>query len=229
MIEYATVSGARMDLLFPSPDVVRVEDCAHHLAWTCRYAGGIASWYNNAQHSVLVADIGQQLIKQLFEQLFEDDATANSAEFYGPPELVALACLAHDCGEPYTGDITNPTKRALRFIASLNGQSSPLDVLEARINNLAIEPAFGLPPGSLCAPPPGLMDSDRGQRIRQVVKQADGIAAIIEDRVLRGADVEIPDWLHREKLALPGECWPREQARQFFLDRYTSYKLALAE
>jgi hypothetical protein len=81
-----------VDLEHPDPGKIHVEDVAHALAMTCRYAGHCRNFYSVAEHSLKVEIIGQVscvIKKQL------------------------LAFLLHDAAEAYLGDVTSPLKSLL--------------------------------------------------------------------------------------------------------------------
>jgi hypothetical protein len=78
------------DLLNPTPDMVRIEDIAHHLSQICRYTGGCNRIYTVAEHSLHVSDL---LI----------DASP----------CVRLQGLLHDATEAYVGDVSSPLKALL--------------------------------------------------------------------------------------------------------------------
>ena len=87
-----TRTGKLVDVQNPTPDMVDLEDIAHALSMTCRYAGHCCEFYSVAEHSVLVATLGHR----------HDLA----------PEF-NLALLMHDAAEAYIGDIISPVKRLL--------------------------------------------------------------------------------------------------------------------
>ena len=76
-------SGRLLDLTNPEPDQIEIDDIAHGLAHTCRYAGQCDGFYSVAEHSVLVS------------------YTARSAK---------LAALLHDAAEAFIGDLPRPLK-----------------------------------------------------------------------------------------------------------------------
>lgn len=77
-------SGAYFDLLDPWGSEFTIEDVAHGLAHTCRYAGQCREFYSVAEHSINVADVSDG---------FEIEA------------------LLHDAAEAFIGDVTRPLKR----------------------------------------------------------------------------------------------------------------------
>ena len=50
-------SGAWFDLLDPASSDFTIEDIAHGLAHTCRYAGQADGFYSVAEHSILVSKV----------------------------------------------------------------------------------------------------------------------------------------------------------------------------
>lgn len=83
-----TYSGLAFDPLDPDPETIRIEDVAHGLANTCRYAGQCRFYYSVATHAVYV-----------------------SRELDGP--LLQLYGLFHDASEAYITDVPRPVKREL--------------------------------------------------------------------------------------------------------------------
>lgn len=79
-------SGAWLDLLDPASSDFTIDDIAHGLAHTCRYAGQADGFYSVAEHSLLVSE------------------TAVGHE---------LAGLLHDAAEAFIGDVTRPLKQLL--------------------------------------------------------------------------------------------------------------------
>lgn len=72
------------------PEDICIEDIAHALSNSCRFAGHCDHFYSIAQHCVHVADI---------------------LEPFG--RIVQLAGLLHDGTEAYLGDVTRPLKQLL--------------------------------------------------------------------------------------------------------------------
>ena len=83
-----TCTGRRVHIAAPLPEEIAVEDIAHALSHTCRFAGHTREFYSVAQHSVLVSE------------LLED----RRASLWG---------LLHDASEAYLHDLTRPLKRAI--------------------------------------------------------------------------------------------------------------------
>jgi hypothetical protein len=79
-----TASGRILDLFDPQPDQICIEDIAHGLAYTCRFAGQLAEFLSVAQHSVVVALL-----------------LSHGQRFHG---------LLHDAAEAYIGDVSKPLK-----------------------------------------------------------------------------------------------------------------------
>lgn len=195
--EFMTVGGMRVDILDLRPEQVRLTDVAHHLAWTCRYNAAVDPWYSNAQHSVLVSEL----------VALDVVALGSDTEEYRWGPLVGLA---HDTGETYTGDLTNPMKTALRFAASLYGMTSPFDVIEDRVLTV-MELAFGLPARSLVG----------GCPLYALMKRADKLALKVEDSFLRPhTKTPFPENLNRNELCITHGVWERDEAKEQFLARF---------
>jgi hypothetical protein len=82
-----TYAGRHVHILNPRPADIYIQDIAHALAHTCRFAGHTPAFYAVAQHSVLVSELLT-------------------------PDL-ALWGLLHDASEAYLHDLTRPLKRVL--------------------------------------------------------------------------------------------------------------------
>lgn len=87
-----TASGVYVDLLDPDPELIRLEDIAHHLAQINRYTGAARRPISVAEHALLVAE-------RLRVQAW--------------PPAVMLRGLHHDDAEAYGGDVGRPLKLAL--------------------------------------------------------------------------------------------------------------------
>lgn len=82
-----TAGGRLFEFLDPKPEQIDLDDIAHGLAMTCRFAGHCQSFYSVAQHSWLVSR-------------------------WCDPE-VAQHGLLHDAAEAYLVDMPRPIKRVL--------------------------------------------------------------------------------------------------------------------
>ena len=79
------LSGERLNLLEPDPNLIHIDQIAHALSQLCRFGGKCYGFYSVAEHCVHVS------------HCFED------------PEL-AMAGLLHDATEAYIGDMVRPLK-----------------------------------------------------------------------------------------------------------------------
>lgn len=79
-------SGEWFDILDPRGSAFTIEDIAHGLANTCRYAGQCKEFYSVAEHSLHVS------------------TTCTTAPF---------EALMHDAAEAFIGDVTRPLKQLL--------------------------------------------------------------------------------------------------------------------
>lgn len=157
------------DLLAPRAEDVDVADIAHALARINRFNGHTAGEpYSVAHHSMLVADL---------------------LASWGAPPAIVREGLLHDAGEAYYGDVTAPTKLALRHasravidrhppvrvvVDELPGDDDdalrfPLDTLHERIDRV-VRAALVLP-----------------EHEHPLVKRADLVALAIERRDLFGS------------------------------------------
>jgi hypothetical protein len=94
-----TYSGARVHILNPQPEEIRVEDIAHALSHLCRFCGHVPRFYSVAQHSVVVSDLLEDL---------------------GAP--LAFWGLLHDASEAYLHDLHRPLKRSLPGYSELESR-----------------------------------------------------------------------------------------------------------
>ncbi|MGI9403040.1 MAG: hydrolase [Hyphomicrobium sp.] len=112
------LSGRRLDLLYPSPADIEIDDIAHGLARVARWNGQTLGdhAFSVAQHTLLVEEI------------------ANARNQNWPPSW-RLATLLHDAPEYVVGDLISPFKNAI----GLDYKAFELRLLAA------IHVRFGLP------------------------------------------------------------------------------------
>lgn len=82
-----TNSGKRIEFHDPDPEAILIQDIAHGLSLTCRWAGQCKTFYSVAQHSLMISKI--------------------------VPESDALWGLLHDAAEAYLTDLPRPLKECL--------------------------------------------------------------------------------------------------------------------
>ncbi len=112
------LSGRRLDLLYPSPADIEIDDIAHGLARVARWNGQTLGdhAFSVAQHTLLVEEIA-------------------SARNQNWPPSWRLATLLHDAPEYVVGDLISPFKNAI----GLDYKAFELRLLAA------IHVRFGLP------------------------------------------------------------------------------------
>lgn len=93
--EIQTYTGRVVDFQDPWKSNFTLEDIAHGLSMTCRYAGQCDFFYSVAQHAVLVS--------------------------YLTDDKNALAGLHHDDTEAFMGDVTSPLKTLLQDYRVIEG------------------------------------------------------------------------------------------------------------
>ncbi|MEA4981436.1 MAG: phosphohydrolase [Paludibacter sp.] len=91
-----TYTGKYIDVFNPDPDAISIQDIAHALSLTCRWAGHLKDFYSVAQHSVLVCE---------------------HVSCFAPENK--LQALLHDASEAYINDIPSPAKKRLPDYKSL--------------------------------------------------------------------------------------------------------------
>lgn len=100
MSTVVTRSGARLDLLDPSPGSVVRGDIASGLSGACRFAAQTEVFYSVAQHTVMVAEMVEVFLEE--------------SEWGEAPRGAALiAALHHDSHEAFMSDIPAPLKQLL--------------------------------------------------------------------------------------------------------------------
>jgi hypothetical protein len=127
-------SGCIFDLANPEASEIAVEDIAHGLAHTCRFAGQCDAFYSVAEHSVLVSQIVPQ---------------------------AGLAALFHDAAEAFIGDMSRPLKQLLPEYTKIEKQieraifhrfgidwPAPADVKTADYRVMAAEQVRLMPAGT---------------------------------------------------------------------------------
>ena len=127
-------SGRLFDLGDPEANEIEIEDIAHGLAHTCRYAGQCDGFYSVAEHSVHVSRV------------------VPSAE---------LAGLFHDAAEAFVGDVSAPLKRLLPEYSRIEKRVEraiferfgiawppPAEVKYADLSVMAAELQLLMPPGT---------------------------------------------------------------------------------
>ena len=82
-----TNSGKRIKFHDPDPDAIVIQDIAHGLSLTCRWAGQCNTFYSVAQHSWMISSL--------------------------VPAPDALWGLLHDAAEAYLTDLPRPVKECL--------------------------------------------------------------------------------------------------------------------
>lgn len=96
-MKISTQSGQLIDILFPNPKQINIEDIAHSLSHQCRFNGHTSRFYSVAEHSLLAVELALHL---------EPDDND-----------LALSMLLHDAHEAYTGDIIRPLKTDIHTVA----------------------------------------------------------------------------------------------------------------
>lgn len=87
-----TFTGKNIDVFNPDPEMICIEDIAHALAQTPRFAGHLPYFYSVAHHCVMCAEKFQKL---------------------SMPANDILAALMHDSSEAYLTDVPSPIKSRL--------------------------------------------------------------------------------------------------------------------
>lgn len=93
-----TFSGKYFDFINPKPEQICIEDVAHGLSQTCRYAGQFPKFYSVAQHSIWVCEAVEHISWR-----------------------IALQGLLHDATEAYICDVASPLKKYLPDYKEIEG------------------------------------------------------------------------------------------------------------
>lgn len=86
---FTLISGKQFWPLDPRPEEIEITDIAHALSHICRWGGHCKRFYSVAQHSVMVARMGETIEEKRWG-------------------------LLHDAAEAYIGDMIRPLKRQMR-------------------------------------------------------------------------------------------------------------------
>jgi 5'-deoxynucleotidase YfbR-like HD superfamily hydrolase len=105
-----TYTGKLFDLESPKPEMICIEDIAHHLSIENRYNGSTKFSYSVAQHSVLVAMHASNEFK--------------------------LEALLHDAEEAYYKDLPSPWKKILKQNFNTNIWDTTVYTTKGYINNI---------------------------------------------------------------------------------------------
>jgi uncharacterized protein len=99
---FPTYTGIKFYPLTPTPEMIRIEDIAHHLSLICRFLGATRTMDSVAQHSVVVSRCLQN----------RENADVDTL----------LWGLLHDAGEAYSGDMVPPIKAMSPFIQRIENR-----------------------------------------------------------------------------------------------------------
>ncbi len=83
----ATFTGLRLNPFDPDPEMINIDDIAHGLSLTCRYAGQCKKFYSVAEHSIRLTRL--------------------------VPEELRPVALMHDSAEAYMLDLPSLIKRVM--------------------------------------------------------------------------------------------------------------------
>lgn len=104
-----TYSGRYFNFIEPEQNEYRIEDIAHALANTCRFAGHTREFYSVAQHCVLTATVVMDMSRTKWPVPAADTNLLKAA-------------LLHDAAEAYLGDVTRPLKQLLPEYKAIEGR-----------------------------------------------------------------------------------------------------------
>lgn len=163
-----TVTGHIVDVNDPKPETIDVTDIAWALSRMPRFIGHTITQipYNNAQHSVYVAKIVEQLMTEsgdlweiVPENIAKDIFEYKSKLIPGRTlNLIIQRALFHDAAEAYTGDIPSPVKRNPTLRPAIKAIEAKLDA--------AIFTKLGI--------------NEHIEELERIVKFADSVAQAIE-------------------------------------------------
>lgn len=101
-----TARGGWVDLYFPKPDQIEIEDIAGALSRLCRFQGRCKRFYSVAEHSVAVSHL--------------------------VPAALALPGLLHDAAECFVSDLPRPLKRMPELRGYLDIEGEVADAVAER-------------------------------------------------------------------------------------------------
>jgi 5'-deoxynucleotidase YfbR-like HD superfamily hydrolase len=110
-----TVTGKLVDVIDPHPDQIDINDIAWGLSRQPRFAGHTITEipYNVAQHSLMVADLVQEMIDGDLNGSDDEvqKAIKDVQSISRKQSTTTLKALLHDAAEVYIGDIPSPVKK----------------------------------------------------------------------------------------------------------------------
>ena len=97
-------SGKRINPFDLAPELIDINDIAHHLSMLCRFNGAVDTFYSVAEHSVRVSRMAER-------------ATLAEGKGQQMAATVGLYGLLHDGSEAYLSDIISQLKQTDLFAA----------------------------------------------------------------------------------------------------------------
>lgn len=119
-------SGLFVNVVDPSPDMIRLEDIAHALGRVCRYSGHCREFYSVAEHAVFVSHRLQRQGYSLMTQLLglhHDDAEAYLCDI--PRPIKSLL-------QPVYGNLSDKMDAAIALALGLDFEGDPLHLPEIK-------------------------------------------------------------------------------------------------
>jgi hypothetical protein len=113
-----TFSGIHMFPFDPRPEMVRLEDIAHSLAYQCRFQGHVKKFYSVAEHCIHVS--------------------------LKVPRQFAAVALMHDAAEAYLTDLPRPLKQFAYFCIDKQVGGLPYAHFESQLLKVIME-HFSIP------------------------------------------------------------------------------------